>query len=374
MRFSQKNIVDGFGLTLKQQVVGLRSCHAFFFVAFATTAFLGCDKNIDNKPSPEPMVNGTYEAKMNKIEKNIDALSNTAEHQESGYRLSYETQKSTHDYLDKLYANISTTKPEALPEWSEMYLALTSDEAMQSSEFVLGSPGRVSNFYKHQQLITAQENTLNEHEKKLAQQEGTLKSQGILLNTHDQVMARMEKVMLDANAEVASQLKILADSLGNFESRIKTMEAQNQEMKQTVGNFDSRVRNLETKVEGIRAELNNYNLYGMSQDIKALKENFTQASQRIQTLESDVGKNKTDIAKNIEDLQSTDTDIAKIELTRQQLSTDIAKLKSDINDGKNAKIKELTDRLDNLEQEICPAFVPPEPVLDPLTGDPVTPP
>lgn len=346
-------------------------------VSFAAPLFIGCDKNIDNKPQAEPMVNGSYEAKMNKIEKNIDALSSTALHQEEGYKLSYETQKSTHDYLGKLYANITSTPPEALPEWEEIYLALTSDEALMSSEFVLGRPGKVTNFYKHQQLIVGQEEKLNTHQKKIAEHDGALNAQAILLNTHDQVMARMEKVMLDANAEVTAQLKVLADSLGNFESRIKTMEAQNQEMKQTVSNFDGRVKRLETSVEGIRAELNTYNLYGMSQDIKALQQNFTEATQRIQTLEGDVGKNKTDIAKNIDDLGSTNKDLSTVNTTKNKLATEIQLLKKEINDGSNPKIAEIAERLVALEKEVGLPIEEdpnPDPTVDPTLVEPVTPP
>lgn len=331
-----------------------------------------CNDHLDNR-TPAPMtVNPSYEAHLNAQEQKLTSLSESAQTQEAGFEQGADTEKISQNYLGALYTNINASRPEGMPIWEEMFLSLTSDDALLDPEFTLGRPGLVSNFYKQQRILSDHAGVITDHDNVILEHEGQLAAQKALLQSHDQIIGQMEKVMLDANADIAAQIKVVEDTIKNFDIRIRAMEIEGEKKRKDVGNFERRITILESSVEGIEKELIDYKLSEMSANIRQLQRNFTEAGTRIVNLETDVIKVDLDIQSNADAIKLTNNELIRVkDELNTKVVTELSIFIQDFASNKQRKVKEIIERLVALEAAIFPAPVD-DTTLPP--ADDVTPP
>ncbi len=333
---------------------------------FATMTYACSGGDLDNRMPPPMTENSAYDAKLSAEENKLNQLAQSAQTQEAGFELGAQAEQRSQEYLSDLSANINGKRPEGMPLWEDMFLSLTSDDALLDPDFTLGGLGLVSNFYKQHQMLSGHAITINEQERALIDHENKLTLQQELVQSHDQVIGLMEKVMLDANADIAAQIRVVEDTIKNFDIRIRTMEIDGEKKRKDVGNFERRITILEASVDGVEKELENYPLAAMSLSIKQLHRDFTDAGTKIVNLETDIAKVDLDIQANADALTITNNELIRV---KDDLNTKgigaFQIFVEDFNNNKLKKIKEVVERLVALEALILP---PPGPVAGFMGG------
>src|SRR5690606_31047540 len=145
--------------------------------------------------------------------------------QNQSLRLSYNTQKRTHDYLGELSENINQSRDPGLPTWEEMYLALTSESARVDATFGLGRDQLQTNFYKQHVQITTNADGIAKNESDIESNKAKLLEHTKLLDLQGSQISQVERSIADLNAFANQQKNHVNKVLEDYDGRIASAKS-----------------------------------------------------------------------------------------------------------------------------------------------------
>jgi hypothetical protein len=254
----------------------------------------GCSTEPDVE-LPQSGVPAEMQRRVDDLEKEAAAAVVNDRHQMDGSRLTMQTIGDTNNYLSKLYANINSTRVEDLPEWEDMYRAITDQQAMQDPEYGLGPRRLETNFHRldvqtddNATSIDAVSTDLAKND--LLDQQQTDSLQLILqrLNTIDSNIGDLNKAVDQKFKTVDRKLAEYDGRMVGVENRMDTVEVSLESFRFDFEKYKQRVTNMENL-------LRKYDLAIMHASIQDLKEVTTNHDQRLTDLQGRVLNNSSDI-------------------------------------------------------------------------------
>lgn len=270
---------------------------------------IGCNNDIDNAPPQPKMENQEYEEKISDLEKKVGTLDNTTGYYSEGYKLTQETQKRTHDYLAKLYQNINSTRAEHLPEWQEMYDALTDEAAMTNGGFTLGFPKKTTNFFRLNSVTTAQSQELDSHAKALENDRRDIDNNTKSLAIQNERLGTIDRNIADLNAILIKKFEAVDKALGDYSDRITAIENRMTSMETSFGNLKAdlvpKISQIDARLKNVEKLLTDNNLANFKRRITKLEEESLEHSTQIGSLETELSQVRTDMTSMRDDLSNT---------------------------------------------------------------------
>jgi len=298
-------------------------------------ALSGCSDEPDNT-LPSNSSDSALESRIDELERDSAADSANARHQEKGNRLTLQTVGEANAYLKELYANINETREQDLPEWQDMYTAMTNKEAMEDPNYGLGPRKLETNFHRLQ--VSASENTseIGTLSTKLEANSVVDKQQNESLQLVLSRLATIDSNIKELNKTVNDKFKQVDKKLSDFDGRIVGIENRMKTVEIDLDSFRSEFVEYKQRVTNIENILRRYDLAVMHGDIKNLKEIASNHDERLIDLFGKVQINTSEIAINRNNLTEAEQEISG-------LSSEVGTLK--------VGVGEIFDRLDS-----CPCF------------------
>lgn len=285
--------------------------HYFVYAALTLglNSLTACSNEMDNTPPQPVMENQEYESKISDLEKKVGSLDNTTGYYSESYRLTQETQKRSHDYLDKLYRNINNTRAEHLPEWQQMYDTLTDETALTSEQFALGYPPKVTNFYRLNLKTTQHDATLDQHTDQLKTQNQAITANTEALRIQNERLGTIDRNIADLNALMVQKFAAVDKALGDYSDRITAIENRMESMETAFANLKSdlvpKISQLDARLKNVEKLLADNNLANFKRRIMKLEEENLEQFTQISNLETSLSQARTDITSMRDDLSNT---------------------------------------------------------------------
>lgn len=271
---------------------------------------LACGNPSNELPSEER--NDELETRIDELSKEVTQVSSNDRYQEQGARLTHETVGETNTYLNTLYKNINSTRVEHLPEWQEMYTALTQPEAMEDPNFGLGSRNTQTNFHTLHNATQNNHASIEDVNKRVEANSAALTTQATTLQTIANRLETIDNNITDLNRVVDLKHKQVDKLLQDFEGRIVGIENRMDTMEKDLDLFRSEFGAYKQKVENIERQLSRYKLATMFNDIRNLKKVTENHETRIIDLDGRVNTNMAEIDNNRADIESVSFEVSEI--------------------------------------------------------------
>lgn len=284
----------------------------------------GCSGELDND-LPKHADNKVLEHRLESLEKDVTVVSANDRHREQGSRLTKKTLGETNNYLTQLYANINSTRADDLPEWQEMYTALTDDRAIEEAGYGLGPRNIGTNFYKLKLLSDQNYTEIGQLDAGLTANDKLDVAQNKTLDIVLERLATIDRNIKNLNTAVEDKFKAVDKTLADYagrivgvENRMKTMEVDIDTFRQEFVSYRQRVTNLEEL-------LRRYDLATMHNDIRNLKETTANHDQRLIDLLGRVQINSSEISVVRNDLIEAEQELSGV-------SSEVGNLKAGVNE------------------------------------------
>ena len=265
-----------------------------------------------NNDMPKNKSNQDLEKRVGDLEKEATAGSAVDDEQEQGARLTQQSVSATNEYLAKLFKNINDTRPQDLPEWQDMYTALTDKNAMENPDYGLGPRKEMTNFHRLQTktdstngAVSAINATLLEH---AATDIGHNKSIEVVLER----LATIDRNIKDLNTAVTEKFKSVDKLLAEYDGRITGVENRMKTVEVDLDSFRTEFVGYRQRVTNIETLLRRYDLAVMHNDINILRDITTNHEERILDLTGKVQINTSEIAITKANLVETDQELSKV--------------------------------------------------------------
>lgn len=308
-----------------------------FKIYFATISVLlfhslsGCSDELDND-LPKNEDEKVLEQRLESLEKDVTVVSANDRHREQGLRLTKKTLGETNEYLTQLYTNINSTKAEDLPEWQEMYTALTDDRAVEEAGYGLGPRNIGTNFYKLKLLSDQNYSEIGLLDEGLSANDKLDEAQNKTLDTILDRLATIDRNIRNLNTAVEDKFKDVDKTLADYAGRIDGVENRMKTMEVDIDTFRQEFVSYRQRVTNIEELLRRYDLATMHNDIRNLKETTANHDQRLIDLLGRVQINSSEISVVRNDLIEAEQELSGV-------SSEVGNLK--------AGVDEIFQRLEN---------------------------
>lgn len=302
-----------------------------FTVLLAIAVTASCSDDLNNELPSEREVS-QLKGRVDSLERDVIVVAENEEENEQATRLTREAMLETNRYLDTLYKNINSTRPQDLPEWQEMYVALTNESSMTDPEFGLGLRKLRTNFSRLHEYAETNSDMNDEQNDRLAskdqvdaQHDNTLNRILDRLSTIDANINELNKVVDDKFQAVDKLLSDYEGRIVGVENRMRTVEIDLDAFRGEFVEYKQRVSNIENL-------LKRYDLAVMSNDIRDLKQITTNHEERLIEMDGRIQINTSEISLNRTNLDDTDQELSTV-------STDVGQLK--------VSVQEILERLES---------------------------
>ncbi len=296
-------------------------------------ASISCSTDVDKSPAAPNMTNSVYESEIGKLRQEVDTLSDANKDHADSYKLSFETQKRSYDYLEKLSSNINDQSPSGLPTWQEMYDALVSDAAREDATFGLGSNRLQTNFYKQNQEIIANKTLLVKNEKDLVTIKGSLVEQEKTLQLHGGKIGELEREVAALNTLATTQTTHVNKVLEDYSARIERAEGS---MKSLEEKFNIVRSNVAESVGTVTGTLNGIKQILADHDLQEMSRKIRDNTQTLDQQASTLSQMRTDLDTNKRNLVTFQDDLKKEKLVQSK--------QNDQYNSWNSQLKEITNK------------------------------
>ncbi len=252
------------------------------------------------------------EKRVGDLEKEATAGSAIDQEQEQGARLTQQSVSATNEYLAKLYKNINDTRPQDLPEWQDIYTALTDKDAMENPDYGLGPRKEMTNFHRLQKKTDATNGSVNAINATLLEHAATDIGHNKSLEVVLERLATIDRNIKDLNTTVTEKFKSVDKLLAEYDGRITGVENRMKTVEVDLDSFRTEFVGYRQRVTNIETLLRRYDLAVMHNDINILRDITTNHEERILDLTGKVQINTSEIAITKANLVETDQELSKV--------------------------------------------------------------
>jgi predicted nucleic acid-binding Zn-ribbon protein len=271
----------------------------------------GCGDQIENQFIPPDPTNPEYERKFSTLEKQVGNLNQTSQHHSDDFKLTHNTVLQCQEYLSILHENINQTREEHLPEWQQMFDALTNRDAMHNPEFVIGNPPFITNFYHQSSAIKGQAARLDAADAKLERVTEESRVQASTLGDHSARLSTLDGSIAHINATLQAKFEAIDKILDDYNGRIRAVEDRMVAVDTRVGVMESRVGAYDSRIRAVEQILTQYNIAGMDRRLRTSEATLTNHSGFITELQSSLGLAQGEMKSTRDDLRQTQQELTR---------------------------------------------------------------
>ncbi len=264
-------------------------------IASSFIACFGCSTEPNNK-MPADQSSQDLEKRVGDLEKEATAGSAVDDEQEQGAHLTQQSVSATNEYLAKLYKNINDTRPQDLPEWQDMYNALTDKTAMENPNYGLGPRKDITNFQRLQKKTDTTDAAVGSINSKLIEHAALDAAHAKSLEVILERLATIDRNIKDLNTTVTEKFKSVDKLLTEYDGRITGVENRMKTVEVDLDGFRTEFVGYRQRVTNIETLLRRYDLAVMHNDINVLRNITTNHEERILDLTGKVQINTSEIA------------------------------------------------------------------------------
>jgi DNA repair ATPase RecN len=269
------------------------SCRLLLGIAIISVA-TGCSTEPD-VTMPQTGAPADMQRRVDHLEKEAAASAVNDRHQIDGSRLTMQTIGNTNTYLSELYANINSTRAQDLPEWEDMYRAITDHQAMQDPEYGLGPRRLETNFHRLDIQTDENATSINTVSTDLEKNELLDQQQTDSLQLILQRLNTIDSNIGDLNKAVDQKFKTVDRKLAEYDGRMVGVENRMDTAEVSLESFRFDFEKYKQRVTNIENLLRKYDLAIMHASIQDLKEVTTNHDQRLTDLQGRVLNNSSEI-------------------------------------------------------------------------------
>lgn len=282
------------------------------YLVAAALALSSCGGSLDNKRPPSDR-NAQYEHDIATLQKDVGVLSANNDLSLDKDKVDSETLRAYHDYLARLSANIDSTRPQDLPEWREMYDALTSDKARFEDNYALGTPGKPTNFFKVQQSLTNVDKVQQQHGSTIIQIQGSVSTHENRLNTIEHNITEINNTLTAKFQAVDKTLGEFSGRIGDVENRVRTNELALNDLRTTL---NARIDGLELRLAAVEGLLSQH-------DIADIDRRLGVTEGRVEALEQTSIKLTTDMMQAQTAISTMQNDAIQLQIDTSRINSDL---------------------------------------------------
>jgi hypothetical protein len=265
------------------------------FVIASSVFFLSACSTEPNNKLPEKNSSQDLEQRVGDLEKEATAGSAVDEDQEQGARLTQQSVSATNEYLAKLYKNINETRAQDLPEWQDMYAALTNSAAMENPDYGLGPRKETTNFQRLHRRSDTTDSAVAVINTRLGEQAAVDTAHAKSLEVILERLATIDRNIQDLNNTVTEKFKSVDKLLTEYDGRITGVENRMKTVEVDLDSFRTEFVGYRQRVTNIETLLRRYDLAVMHNDINVLRDITTNHEERILDLTGKVQINTSEI-------------------------------------------------------------------------------
>lgn len=303
---------------VKYRMAPGRYLPAPFFCAtlVLAVALVGCRGDVEAEiDTHDP----NHESRLGKLEKITNQLDQDQNAQDQSIALtrqafaeSMRTVDACQTYLAKLDTRLSDIKPAHLPEWQEMYDALTNPNALADPDFGLGLDHKPVHFFRHEQQISDVTDS-------------GLRTEAVALS-NQQAIAEQAKRFHDINQNLERLSRLAAQQSSDFTRRFSAMEGRIADLQQGVTTLDTTVGDLQGVVGRLEGRLHVIEQLLRKYDIATMDQRLGNAESALVAIENRTSSLEGRVTVNEGDLQNLNQNVIDLELQITKTSSDLGQL------------------------------------------------
>lgn len=285
------------------------------FVVVLVTLF-GCREDVERQVDTK---NANYEHRLGALEDRSDVLGmEQSDQREDIYvtRLKYDenmaTVSSCQSYLSRLDKRLNEMRPQDLPEWQEMYDALTSPKAAHDPDFGLGKQHLPVHFFAQ--------------ERRLDHIESQEQSREALVKVHQQTIEQHEKLLAQVSANMNGINELIVQQQSDFDRRLDGMANQLVSMQNFLNTMDAGLKNVQGVTKRLEGRLQVLEQLLRTYDIATMDRRLGDAETAIVGLETRTGQVEGRLTVAEGDIQNLDQEVIDIEIQLSKTNTDVSAL------------------------------------------------
>jgi chromosome segregation ATPase len=272
---------------------------------------ISCGGAANNQLPPQDPTNPEYEKKFEALEKEVGALNQTTEFHSDDFKLTHDTMTQCKEYLSVLYENINATREDHLPEWQQMFAALTSREAMTDPEFKIGNPPFATNFYLQNLAITSNTERLDAAASRLERLQQDSQTQTSNLRDLTERVSTIDGTIGHINATLQAKFQAIDKVLEDYNGRVRAIEERMVAVDTRVGVIESRVGAFDSRLRALEQQLTTYNIPGMDRRLRTAEATLTNHTGSIIELQAGLSTTQGELGSVREDLRGTQEELTR---------------------------------------------------------------